>query len=195
MRDASNFKNQPPDTFFIFHIQKKVEKTWWKLVNSHISRGDSSGWWANCSLPKTILSAIKFPIIMVISIFSVTIIFLEIFSKNLSVTPSLDQLWVSWLISWEPLICIYSAGQGSIEYVSSFPKQPYSSKSVENWQAQPASKLTNFPGHFLGRLKDSRHFVSPKKKLFYKRSTLNHTFQKKKSFLEKVHSYSRYLTF
>src|SRR6201996_4970115 len=74
------------------------------------------------------------------------------------------------------------AGQGSIEYVFSFPKQPYSSKSVENWQAQPASKLTKFPGHFLGRLKDSRHFVSPKKKLFYKMSTLNHTFQKKKFF-------------
>ena len=133
-------------------------------MNSHISRGGSSGWWASCSLPKTILSAIKFPILMVISIFSVTIIFLEIFSKNLSVTPSLDQLWVSWLISWEPLICIYSAAQGSIKYVSIFPKQPHSSKSVENWQAQPASKLTNFPGHFLGRLKDSRHFVSPKKK-------------------------------
>src|ERR1700744_4591465 len=79
-------------------------------------------------------------------------------------------------------ICIYSAGQSSIEYVSSFPKQPFSSKSVENWQAQPASKLTNFPGHFLGRLKDSRHFVSPKKKLFYKMSTLNHIFQKIKVF-------------
>src|ERR1700761_6808014 len=74
---------------------------------------------------------------------------------------------------------LYS-GQGSIEYVSSFPKQPHSSKSVENWQAQPASKLTNFPGHFLGRLKDSRHFVSPKKKVVLQNVDIESYFSEKK---------------
>src|SRR6202012_2372311 len=82
-------------------------------------------------------------------------------------------------------ICIYSAGQSSIEYVSSFPKQPYSSKSVENWQAQPASKLTNFPGHFLGRLKDSRHFVSPKKKVVLQNVDIESYFSEEKKFFEK----------
>ena len=66
-REASNLKNQPIYTLIMPHIQKKVQKTWWKLVNSHISRDSSSGWWASTSISKTILSATKFPIILVIS--------------------------------------------------------------------------------------------------------------------------------
>ena len=48
-----------------------------------------SGWWASTSLPKTILSTIKFPTILVICYFSVSIIFVEIFSKTLSGHPNL----------------------------------------------------------------------------------------------------------
>ena len=52
-----------------------------------------SGWWASTSLPKTILSTIKFPTILVICYFSVSIIFVEIFSKNLSGTRILQFFW------------------------------------------------------------------------------------------------------
>ena len=75
------------------HIHLNYASTRWKLVNSHISRDSSSGWWASTFIPKTILWATKCSIILVI--FSVTFIFLEIFSKNLSGTP----IW--------PLFCPY----------------------------------------------------------------------------------------
>ena len=89
-RDASNFKNKPIYTLIMPYIQKKDQETWWKSVNSHISRDSSSGWWASTSIPKTILSATKFPTILVIIIFSISV--LEIFSKNLSRT----SIWPLW---------------------------------------------------------------------------------------------------
>ena len=86
-REASNFRKQLIYTLIMPHIQKKGQETWWKLLNSHISSDSSLGWWASTFVPETIFSAAKFPIIFVISIFSVSVVFLEIYSKNLSGTP------------------------------------------------------------------------------------------------------------
>ena len=79
----------------IFHISQDIRVTYnfcyFDHFFGHISRstGPILLTW------KTILSAIKFPIILVIIIFSVSVIFLEIFSKNFSGTP----IW--------PLFCPY----------------------------------------------------------------------------------------
>lgn len=57
---------------------------------------------------------------------------------------------------------------------------PQSSKYVLNWPVCLASKLTNFPEQFLGKLKYNRHISFHHKKLFHKMSELNQSFQKKK---------------
>src|SRR6201996_2037892 len=59
---------------------------------------------------KTILSATKFPIMLVIIIFSVSVIFLEIFSKNLSDTsiePLFDHFFANISGSNEPILLIF----------------------------------------------------------------------------------------